>query len=231
MPSPPVPFEVIGHRGACGYAPENTLASFEKAIALGLRWVEFDVQLSSDGVPMVIHDATLDRTTCLRGAVSNTPSQVMVGPCIEGGHAVPTLTQVLALLDEKHVGAYVEIKSTNSQAAALVLATLGPSRPDRIVSSFDMATLRKVREIDPTRPIQALFTTFPPHLDRIIQRLAPNQIGVRYGYLSPSRAKQIRAFGLPVMTYTVNTPEGLSRARVLGMSGAFCDFPDRAPAA
>src|SRR5262249_49277981 len=103
---------LIGHRGACGLAPENTVASFRKAEELGVRWVEFAVHLSADGVPVVIHDDTVNRTTSGRGkvaALTLTELQALdAGTWFEPrfrGELVPTLETIVALLGRLGLGA------------------------------------------------------------------------------------------------------------------------------
>src|SRR5258708_6429242 len=107
---------VIGHRGACGLAPENTVASFRKAAELGVRWVEFDVHLSADGIPVVIHDDTVNRTTTGRGAVASLSlielQALDAGTWFEPrfqGEYVPTLEAIVTLLGKLGLGAVVEI--------------------------------------------------------------------------------------------------------------------------
>ena len=109
---------VIGHRGAAGCAPENTLAGLRRAGALGCRWVEFDVRLTADGELVLLHDDRLDRTTDGRGKVRALPlSEIRrhdAGKWFDAGFAgerVPTLAEAIAALAELGIGANVELKS------------------------------------------------------------------------------------------------------------------------
>ena len=108
---------VIGHRGAAAAAPENTLVSLQKAKELGASWVEFDVKLTRDGVPILMHDERLERTTDGRGEVALTTLNDLqkldaggwFGPAFRG-EPVPTLEAALALCAELGLGINVEIK-------------------------------------------------------------------------------------------------------------------------
>src|SRR5271170_4029312 len=100
----------IGHRGACGHAPENTLASMKKALAFGVHGFEFDIQMSKDGEPVVIHDDTLDRTTNGTGAVNaHTLAQLQTLDA-GAGETIPTLRDVLDMVDRRCM-LFVELKS------------------------------------------------------------------------------------------------------------------------
>src|SRR5437867_11693182 len=108
---------IIGHRGAADYAPENTLEGIREAARRGARWVEFDTKLTGDGVVILMHDDTLDRTTNGRGAVAGTAFHDIglldagswFGPAWRGVR-VPRLADVLALLVELDMQANIEIK-------------------------------------------------------------------------------------------------------------------------
>ena len=106
MVAPPLPW-VIGHRGASGSAPENTLAAFRKAAALGARWVEFDVRLSADGRCILLHDDTVDRTTDGKGRADRMMLEDLAGLDAGAwfdrefaGETIPTLEETIDLLGE-----------------------------------------------------------------------------------------------------------------------------------
>ena len=146
---------MIGHRGAAGAAPENTLASIRKARELGATWIEFDVKLTKDGHAILFHDDCLERTTDGRGAVAATTLAEIrrldaggwFGPAFRG-EPVPTLGQALALCVELHLGINVEIKpcaGREVETAQVTVATLldvwPRDRPAPLVSSFSPACL------------------------------------------------------------------------------------------
>src|SRR5438105_2353760 len=92
---------VVGHRGAMGYCPENTMASFERALALGADWIELDVHLSRDGELIVIHDETLDRTTNGHGLVRDHTLAELKQLDAGDGQQIPTLDEVLTWAAER----------------------------------------------------------------------------------------------------------------------------------
>lgn len=224
----PAPFKIIGHRGACGHAPENTIASFQKAIDLGAQWVEFDVRFTKDNMPVVVHDAKLYRTTGLRGRVDAIQSQALRAGGNRAG-AVPFLHEVLDLLDANGVGAYVEVKACPPSALPDLIDQVGGDRLDRIISSFDRSLLTHARRSSSTVRLQALFSRVPIMKPSWLSDVSPMEVGVDHSSLSPSSIKRIMDWGYPVACYTVND---IARAEALekaGICGVFTDFPDRFP--
>ena len=141
--------KVIGHRGAMAYAPENTLASFREARRRGATWVETDIKLTADGVPIVMHDASLKRTTGVDRLVAETPRA-------ELPKDVPTFEAAIACFQELGLGCNVEIKADEgreAETARAVVATLRrrwpSSLPPPLLSSFKEASLVAVREAAP----------------------------------------------------------------------------------
>jgi glycerophosphoryl diester phosphodiesterase len=141
--------KVIGHRGAMAYAPENTLASFHEARRRGATWVEIDVKLTADGVPIVMHDASLKRTTGIDRLVAETPRA-------ELPRDVPTFEEAIACFQELGLGCNVEIKpceGREAETARVTVATLRrcwPSTlPPPLLSSFKPGSLAAAREAAP----------------------------------------------------------------------------------
>src|SRR5690349_908564 len=140
---------VIGHRGAMAYAPENTLASFREARRRGATWVEIDVKLTADGVPIVMHDASLKRTTGVDRLVAETPRA-------ELPQDVPTLEEAIACFQEQGLGCNVEIKPDEGrevETARVTVATLREcwpaALPPPLLSSFKDASLAAARAAAP----------------------------------------------------------------------------------
>ena len=164
-------FLVIAHRGYSSEAPENTLPAFDLAVSRGFRHVELDVQLTADGVPIVIHDATLNRTTDGSGPVSKaTLSDILgldagswFGDRSYRGVGVPTLSEVLARYSA-NLHLHIELKSTQSELPKKVFdllerhgwqhgSTADPSAvPGLTISSFHALQLRRSRSLMPEYP-------------------------------------------------------------------------------
>jgi glycerophosphoryl diester phosphodiesterase len=230
---------VIGHRGAAARAPENTLAGLRRAKQLGCSWVEFDVRLTGDGVPVLCHDAKLDRTTDGNGLVS----AQCFGPirdCDAGewfapdfaGERVPTLDEALTCATELDLAVNIEIKSERSRdyataaAVATTLCRLGEWVPMVLVSSFQQPAVAAIRALAPQVPRGVLFHLVPRNWRQTAHRLGCAVIGADHRRLWPGRVAAIRDAGYPLMAFTVNDP---ARARLLyswGVTSVFSDVPD-----
>ncbi|MEE8270801.1 MAG: glycerophosphodiester phosphodiesterase [Alphaproteobacteria bacterium] len=237
--SRPLP-KVIGHRGAAARAPENTLAGLRTAAALGAGMVEFDTKLTGDGVPILLHDSLVDRTTDGSGpvrdmglaAVRALDAGAWFGPGF-AGEPVPTLAQALSLALRLGLAVNIEIKPCDgrevetAEAALAVAAQVWPAdRPAPLVSSYSREALRAVRRIRPDWPRGLLFGTPPADWMAQVDDLAPATINVSQRRLTADRVARLRAAGRPVLAYTVNDP---ARARALfdiGVAAVFTDAPD-----
>jgi glycerophosphoryl diester phosphodiesterase len=230
---------VIGHRGAAAHAPENTLAGFRKARALGCGWVEFDVRLTGDGALVVCHDDRLDRTTDGRGRISRlTLSQVQ--RCDAGGwfcagfagERVPTLEDALEVCAELGLGANVEIKAERargSHTAAALAASLGRMKtapPPMLISSFLSDAVSEAKTSLPHIPRGMLWRKIPRNWAAIAGRLGCATIHAGHAELDESVVRDVVATGHPLLAYTVND---VIRARQLfrwGVASVFSDAPD-----
>lgn len=230
---------VIGHRGAAARAPENTLAGLRRAKDLGCAWVEFDVRLTADGVPVLCHDPRLDRTTNGSGSLSGL-TFAAIRECDAGrwfdpafaGERVPTLDEALTLAAELGLAANIEIKSDRGReyataaSVALRLQRLGVRAPPVLVSSFQWAAIAALRALAPHLPRGILFRTVPRGWAELAHRLACGVIGADQRRLRPRRIAAIRDAGYQLAAYTVNDP---ARARLLygwGVTSVFSDAPD-----
>ena len=232
---------VIGHRGAACCAPENTLAGFRKAKELGCRWVEFDVRLTADGRPVVLHDNRLERTTTGCGSVSGmTLAEVRrhdAGSWFDprfAGERVPKLEEAVAFLNELGLGANVELKAVRGVEAATgasvadILARAWRGDPAHLlVSSFQHAVLAAVRDRASQLARGLLFHRVPRSWLRVAMALRCATIHVDHQWLRPTTAVEIRRAGFPLLAYTVNIPQ---RAKTLfdwGVTSVISDAPHR----
>lgn len=150
---------VMGHRGACAVFPENTILSFSKALEFGIDIIEFDINLSKDKIPMIIHDAKLDRTADGRGSVADFSAEelkrfdagVKKGE-IYKGERIPTLDEVLDLLEDyPAVLLNIEIKGSSKESTAITIDILRKRRfvERSYLACFDAAILHYIKEIAP----------------------------------------------------------------------------------
>jgi glycerophosphoryl diester phosphodiesterase len=232
---------VIGHRGAAGHAPENTLESIRTAARLGATWVEFDVHLTSDKVPVLIHDDTLDRTTDSDGPVDHKSltalQSVDAGTWYAkafAGEPIPTLDATLRLLASLGLGANVEIKPSPSREAetgsvvAKMLREQWPGAlPAPILSSFNTESLAAARDVAP-QIARALLVSRPGRdWANSLRALDCNALHCGHRYLTARDAEQILRAGYPLRIYTVNER---TKAEVLfrwGAESIITDYPDR----
>jgi glycerophosphoryl diester phosphodiesterase len=157
------PIQLVAHRGNASEYPENTLPAFESALDLGLKFLELDVQLSADGVPMVIHDPRLERTAGVAASVFDLRARELTR--IEAGEAqrfgdkyrgttIPRLQDVLTLLESRpDVTLFVEIKKEslvrfgNDQVVGRVLKAIKPVRQQCVVISYDLPAIFRARQV------------------------------------------------------------------------------------
>jgi glycerophosphoryl diester phosphodiesterase len=231
-----LPF-VIAHRGASGHAPENTQAAVRVARALGCRWVEVDVQLSADGVPVVIHDHTLDRTTNGHGPVGGVTAGDLAA--LDAGswfapnfsdERVPTLEAILQTCRTLHLGLNIELKpapNSEDETAEAVAAVVGEASQPLLLSSFSHQALHRLRGLVPHMPLGALFRS-PPHEDEVAQVGVPVvSVHVAANRLNDRDVVRLVGAGYRVLAYTVNDLAQARRLQDWGTSAIFSDFPER----
>lgn len=211
----------IGHRGAKGHSPENTLASFEKAIALGVDMIELDVWLSSDKIPMVIHDETIDRTTSKMGLVTDYNAK-------ELKHlGIPTLRDVFELVDNR-CEINVEIKTFSATQAVLNLIAKNTFDQNKIlISSFDWNALQEVRFHDEDIRIGVLTETDLDLAMAFAKFIKAEAIHPYYHLLTAENVEKIKEKGFKVFPWTINEPEDITFVKSLEVDGIITDFPER----
>jgi glycerophosphoryl diester phosphodiesterase len=230
---------VIAHRGASAYAPENTLPAFNLAIELGADGVELDVSLTQDGVPVVLHDDTVDRTTNGRGAVNQmTLAQVQQLDASNKfekyrGARIPTLEEVLRAITCRG-SVNIELKNLTLKADGVEAATLAVIKSvgalDKVmVSSFNPIALRRMYQLDPLVPRGLLYRpNLPIYLRRAWLRplahptaMHPHSSMVTREFVAWAHAK-----GYQVNTWTIDDPEEMKRLIELGVDAIMTNKPD-----
>lgn len=235
------PPPVIGHRGAAASAPENTLASFRRAAAEGARWVEFDVQLTSDGVPVVFHDASLERTTDGGGRLDRTPLPALkrmdAGSWFDpafAGERVPTLEETLILLVRMGLGANIEVKARGARAAETARRAVATARevwpaaaPAPLFSSFAPTALAAVREAAPDWPRGLLRSRLTPAALSAARWLGCASLHLDHRYLEAHQVRKTREAGLVPVAWTVNDTARARRLWDWGVAAVITDTPGR----
>ncbi len=250
MPSSPF---ILGHRGASAVAPENTLAAFSRAISDGADGIEFDVRLSRDGVPVVIHDATLKRTGLIDRPISALTAgelrEIDVGSWFaEGttspkgsflGEKLPMLAQVFELFSANSGLLYIEMKCDQDEGPLLATEVVRLTRESRmaeriVVESFDHVAIAAVKKIDSGIRTAALFE---PKLTRpisTVRRLkmvdtalgvGADEIALHHTLAGGRLVEKARQAGLEIVVWTVDDPVWIARARSLGIKALIANDP------
>lgn len=228
---------VIAHRGASGHAPENTLAAFKKAVAMGAAFIETDLQLSRDAHFVAIHDSTLNRTTNGKGAVHDLTlsdlRRLDAGSWFGSeyaGEKIPTLEELLEFSKKHDVVFYLELKPAGSWGGehALVGALRQSGEiPRAVVISFDPAVVLNLRKIEPTLMTGLLFDG---QIEKPIQKaveIGARQLVARGDLVTPALLSEARKHDLQVVCWTVNHPAHMRMLIAAGVNGIMSDYPDR----
>jgi len=215
----------IGHRGAKGYEPENTLISFEKAIDLKVDGIELDVHLSSDGVLMVIHDETIDRTTDRKGFVNLFTALELKK------YKIPTLIEVLDLVNQKCF-INIELKGIGTAKPVVDLITHYISEKnwnynDFLASSFDWKMLEEIHLLNPKIRIGVLTEENVDEALAFAKKTKAFSIHPNYRLLAKENVALMRENGLEVYPWTVNSTEDIQKIKSFNVNGIISDFLDR----
>jgi glycerophosphoryl diester phosphodiesterase len=226
---------VIAHRGASGTCPENTLAAFRRAEALGADMIELDVQLARDGNVVVIHDWTLDRTTDGAGPVGARSLAELrtldAGAWFASefrGERVPTLAEVLA---EVGLAVNVELKPLGEdglEAAALAVVEMAGALGRVVFSSFEMAALERLRARSRDAALAVLWETDSmEEAIRHMERVDARALHLRKDAATPHALEAAARRAIPLRVWTVNEPDDFTRLASARVGGIFTDFPER----
>ena len=218
----------IGHRGAMGHEPENTLLSIKKAIALGADGIEIDVYNVENRL-VVIHDRTLERTTNGTGNLKERSFAYLRSLDAGKGEQIPTLEEVCQTVD-RQVLINIELKGDNTAELTAKLIQkylqLGWSEQDFVVSSFDHYQLHRVKLIEPKIKIGALIYGLPWQYLANAQKIKAKIIIPNLDYVSSGLIITAHQQKLLVWVYTVNLPGDIDRMRELEVDGIFTNYPE-----
>ena len=243
---------IIGHRGASALAPENTLAAFRRAIEDGADGIEFDVRLAKDGVAVVIHDATLERTGSFRSRVSQLTAAELnaidVGSWFRAsessrsfaGEKVPSLQQLFDLYSDNEGLLYLEMKEEPGAGNELVeevvrMIQVSQLQDRVIVECFELSLIAQVKQIDSTIRTAALFepklsrpvSFIRPRLASVARAHGADEIALHHTLASPRAIENARRLGLRVIVWTVDDPEWVMKAQTMGVTGLITNDPAR----
>jgi glycerophosphoryl diester phosphodiesterase len=228
---------VVAHRGASGHAPENTLASFRKAVELGARFIETDLQLSRDARFVAIHDDTLERTTNGHGSVHDFTladlRQFDAGSWFGSefaGEKLPTIEEILHFAREHDVVFYLELKpgETWGSEHALVGSLRDAGEAARvIVLSFDGSTLAAVRRLEPNVMTGLLMDSYAPDAVEHAVSVGARQLALHGTLITSELITQAKRRDIQVVAWTINHPSHMQSLIQAGVDGVITDYPDR----
>ena len=221
----------IGHRGAKGYEPENTLVSFQKALDMQADGIELDVHLSADGAIIAIHDETIDRTTNGKGFVNALSLCELKAFRINGTHEIPTLAAVFDLVNQD---CFINIELKSYEATEKVVSLIEKYvakkewKYDRfLISSFDWNALQQVAFLNDKIPIGVLTETDLNLALAFAKFIQAKSIHPHFHLLTKENTSEMQKKGLQVFPWTVNEKEDIELIKSYNVNGIITDFPDR----
>jgi len=220
----------IGHRGAAGHEPENTLRSVLHAVRLHVDYIEIDVQ-AVDGELIVFHDETLDRTTNGAGAIAAQSFTTLRSLDAGAGEKIPTLIEVLDLIDAR-TGLNIELKGSSTVDAVTAIVsdyqTRQPSWRDRILlSSFDEIQTQMLAAGEGNYQLGVLFEGDAQAALARARELKAYSIHPSMSQVDKELVSEAHAAGIKVLVYTVNEPKDIAAMQAICVDGVFSDYPDR----
>jgi len=229
----------FAHRGASGYAPENTMAAIKKAVEMGTKALEIDVQLTRDRKLVVIHDYDLKRTTNGRGFIMNKSLEKLktldagswYGKEYKG-EPLPTLEEVFEGIPED-ILVNIELKKfvmdkRNMTAEVLEVIKKYDVWDRVIISSFDHRLLERVREVSEKIKIGLLFDKRKDNLKEyhLLDKLKPYSIHINAKYIDGEQLRELKGLPYKIYSYTINEFTVAEKYEKHGLNGYFTDYPD-----
>jgi len=237
----------IGHRGAKAYAPENTLASFKKALELGCDMVEFDIRITKDKYPVVIHDNSLRRLTKGIGKINQLTLVEVKKLKIKKIETIPTLGEVLEVIENK-LGLNIEIKVKGS--AQIVVQTLRDYKVDLdkvMISSNHPSEIKVVERLEPVITTALVFRAtnafsiwfvldflailFLPitkyYISWVVRKANADYLNINHYFLNKKKVELFHSQGIKICAWTVNSQKKINYLKSLGIDGIITNYPDR----
>jgi len=223
----------IGHRGAAGYEPENTLRSFEEAVRLGADMVELDVHVCGSRELVVIHDETVDRTTDGVGVVGEMVLHELKALNAGKGERIPTLGEVFSVLRER-IAVNIELKGRGTaepvhEFLLRLVEESGWRFGSVLVTSFDWDMLSRMRELSAETRVGLLTYRDVAKAVDMASQLKAYSVNPHHGNIDAGFVEEAHSQELRVYPWTVNKPGDILGVLGMGVDGIISDFPDRVP--
>lgn len=216
----------IGHRGAAGHAPENTLAAIRKGIELGVDFVEIDVRCTADGILVALHDATVNRTTNGNGPIERLSLRDVKALDAGNGERVPTLEEVLSVVSGQ-TGLMLELKVKGAAQKTVEVVQMAEFKDPLIYASFLHEELGIIRSVDAEASLMALFGRLPQASVARAMKYSPSHVGLRHDTVTRRLVEAFHDEDLLVFVYTTDTIREIQRAISAGVDGIISNLPER----
>ncbi|MEM9648054.1 MAG: glycerophosphodiester phosphodiesterase family protein, partial [Bacteroidota bacterium] len=222
---------VIGHRGAMGHETENTLASVQKALDLGVDMIEIDVFQIESGEIVVFHDERVERLSNSGGKVEDYNIVDLKQLTLDGNHKIPMLQDVLKLINNQ-VALNIELKGSKTADRVNFITDYyirerGWSAQNILISSFKWDELRDLRKLNVEVQIAVLTEEDPVDAIAVAKELNAVAINPNYETLTQENTEQMQEEGFKVYTWTVNELEDIQRMYDYGVDGIITNYPER----
>ena len=221
----------IGHRGAVGYEPENTLLSFKKALELNVDMIELDVHVCKTGEVVVIHDDKVDRTTDGKGYVAKKTFQKIRTLDAGKGQKIPILQEVLDMVNRKaKINIELKGKGTARPVSDIIekyVKEKGWSYDDFLISSFNRHELQKFYQLNPKVRLGILIARPTTRFARFAKKINAYSVNASIDLINKNFINNVHKKGLKVFVWTVNDFKEIEIMKSLEVDGIFSDFLDR----
>ncbi|MBT2637650.1 glycerophosphodiester phosphodiesterase family protein [Bacillus sp. ISL-39] len=235
-------FDTVAHRGAAGYAPENTIAAFDMGLEMKADYIEIDVQRSKDGELVIIHDTTVDRTTDGTGKVGELTLEELRSldaGSFKGeqfaGEKIPTFEEILDRYHGK-IGILIELKAPQlypgiEEEVTQELKERNLDKPQNdkiIIQSFNFESMKKVDALLPNVPIGVLTYSSLHTTDAALQEFAKyaDLFNPSYGLVTRELVDKVHSLGMEIQSWTVRSPEAAQFLIDMKVDGIITDYPD-----
>jgi len=216
---------IIGHRGARGIEPENTIRSFKKALELCVDYIECDVHLTKDNQIVLMHDHTVERTTNGSGAVNTFTFDEIRELDAGKGEKIPTLQELLDLARGK-VRLHIELKDESATESTIRLVEKNNMIDQVFLTSGNTQALKKVRELNPSISMEHIFGDPPPNAIDLALSVGAKRVSCHISHLTREFVQKAHENGIQVIAWPPNTPEESQKATECGVDLICTDRPD-----
>ena len=221
----------VGHRGAMGYEPENTLRSFKKAMELGADMIELDVHICKSGELVINHEFSIDGTDNGRNMVSEKTLSELKNLDMGKGEKITTLPEVLDFFD-KRIKVNIELKGrvTAKPVAKIIkeyVEEKGWKYNDFLVSSFFFDELEKIAELNPEIKTGVLTMKITPEMENFAKKIKAHSLNVSMEKATKQFVDEAHANGFKVFVWTPNTSDEIEKTKLAGADYICSDFPEK----